>query len=900
MIRLAAADVAHNRRRSLIVAAGVVLAVTLVVAELDGIENLARFQVEAALGALPWHMIGFGNGVQYGLYLADISSVPSVAGAEVVGTSSIPAFMNLGMANLTASLNFVRPEFQRVSGTFGLAEWVQPRNGTVALPESVALDFNLAQGDPVSLWRSYYEYNQSSGTSTERRAWYNTTVSAFFRFGESSEFPAGSGSVAAFLLFDSAPSVLSALALIPEALDLRAYVKLTMTSLVDPFDEAATFQALDRTKRSLELATAVFSSSFAFFNSEGLSVPVILQRHYSELAKDRLTILALSLPLVGLGTYASSVAVSMATENRLPEVGMLVARGASRRDWLLVVLAEALFLGVTSGLLAAIFGKVVAGVTFSGAPLVGSQVSQGISVDSWGIAAALVLGAFLLFVATAKSMSRFAKVPITEMIRESTRGSALEDPRAGLLDYIALSVAVLVVLLSWGFPSIGFESPSMARFLGGDLVAALVPYAPILLVLMLIRMGALASGRSFQVASRLFEGLVGRLRVVMRSMLSQDLRKSTTAAGVVSLAFALVVFSSVNFSSIDTYEDRLVDAAVGSDIRVVLPVPNASFSSQVEGLASVANVCRGYWYPAAEGTVATFNSSSYLDCVGEFDPYFDEQSSVSSGIASSSASDAYVNVRLSETIGAGRGSSATIRIINSTGGYVLSRLSIRGVVKAMPGLETTPDPEQIGSSPMIYVDNQALSGVVQLTPAAQYMLVKLRPGVDVGSTAATLRETGPPDAVVSDIVSTREAVREDPFLIGQNALLLSQVLLSVAVGGAGAGLVMQLFFLTREQDCAIVVARGASRRSVARMSFVSNLPLLLLGILIGTVGGIIASLVHFETLASTWPAALPPAVSISGDLFLAAVATIGLILLSQLYGSARLLAVSSPSTLRRG
>ncbi len=218
----------------------------------------------------------------------------------------------------------------------------------------------------------------------------------------------------------------------------------------------------------------------------------------------------------------------------------------------------------------------------------------------------------------------------------------------------------------------------------------------------------------------------------------------------------------------------------------------------------------------------------------------------------------------------------------------------------MPGLETTPDPEQIGSSPMIYVDNQALSGVVQLTPAAQYMLVKLRPGVDVGSTAATLRETGPPDAVVSDIVSTREAVREDPFLIGQNALLLSQVLLSVAVGGAGAGLVMQLFFLTREQDCAIVVARGASRRSVARMSFVSNLPLLLLGILIGTVGGIIASLVHFETLASTWPAALPPAVSISGDLFLAAVATIGLILLSQLYGSARLLAVSSPSTLRRG
>jgi len=48
VIRLAAADVAHNRRRSLIVAAGVVLAVTLVVAELDGIENLARFQVEAA------------------------------------------------------------------------------------------------------------------------------------------------------------------------------------------------------------------------------------------------------------------------------------------------------------------------------------------------------------------------------------------------------------------------------------------------------------------------------------------------------------------------------------------------------------------------------------------------------------------------------------------------------------------------------------------------------------------------------------------------------------------------------------------------------------------------------------------------------------------------------------
>ncbi len=300
LVSLAARQVARNARPSILVIMGVLLALLLASSEFLVVQEVSRSQVESALRQLPWHLVGFGNGAEYGAYLNAITAVSSVSVAEIVGTSPIPVFVSLGRTNLTAVLDFVRPQFAEFNQSFGITGSLPPTNGSVALPKALAMEFNLSQGTSVSLWRTYYEVNQTTGSIVERRSWYNTTVSTFFEISDSTVFPSSPGFDHVFLHFDSASWILPALALSPAGLELKAYIRLTIASIVDPLDEAITSRNLDRTKRSLEISTLAFGASFAFFQTNGVSVPVILQRHYSELLKDRLTILSVSLPLIGL------------------------------------------------------------------------------------------------------------------------------------------------------------------------------------------------------------------------------------------------------------------------------------------------------------------------------------------------------------------------------------------------------------------------------------------------------------------------------------------------------------------------------------------------------------------------------------------------------------------------
>lgn len=874
-------------------AAGVFVAVLAIAFEVTILQLQTRSQVEDALGELPWHLVGFGTGSEYATLLDEVSAHQFVKDAEVVGTSTVPVTLVTSGSNTTLILNFVRDEFLASSSKFGILG-LQTDSVGISVPQSLRESLGLVEGGQVSLLRTYFESDRN-GTVVERRAWFNATISGFFEVSDSSAFRSGFGSDNAFLDFKSLDLALAALDLPLQGLDLKVYVELVVPSVVDPFDASLTSDNLDRVRRALEISTLQFGTSFVPFVRGGTDVSSILQRHYAELATNRLTTLALVLPLVVLGVYASFLGSEIVVRSRVPENATVLSRGLSRRGLFWVSLAETTLQGGIAGLLGFVVASLLV-ASFSGIGTLTTSVSVEslAGFDSTGMAIFPFLGIALLLVAVVIPVNRLRGHPIAGMLR----GVEPLEPvrrRSGLLDGLAISLATFVLLLALVFPSLGLRTPSVARFLGSDFLAAFLPYAPVLLAVSLVRLALLDAQRPIMFFSRPFERFAGPLREVMRAMLRQDAARTAQVATVGALALALAIFASVGFVSMQAYQDNLVKAFVGSDIRIYSPSLDDDLVSQVLSHPSIAAACKGSWYLGQEAIVVSLDPQQYLNCVGSVDPYFDAQSKISAEAQRLQAGEAYVNLPLARSLDVARDSDVGIRLVNSTGSHVLLSLHVVGTVKALPGLEPIAYGDQIeemGSEPMVYVSSSSVPNSTDLSKRADYLLVRVGRGNDASAVVEDLGILMPRGSVVLSASGLRESLASDPFFRGRASLLSSQVFLAVLVGGIETVLMIHLVFLTRTRDSSAIVARGATRGAVARMSLLATLSLLLAITIFGFLGGALASAVHFEILRVNWASALAPEASFSTEVLQAMASLMAIALTGTLWASARLLKIS--------
>jgi putative ABC transport system permease protein len=270
-------------------------------------------------------------------------------------------------------------------------------------------------------------------------------------------------------------------------------------------------------------------------------------------------------------------ATSMTVVERIRELGLLRAAGATRWQLLRVVELQALLLGLAGSVAGIVLGAALAVVVAGWLRAAGSAALDGPSLTLPVLAAGLAVGVLVTLVAAIEPARRAASVsPVTALRARSDPAAAARANAGWLLVVVGTVGALAVLLLPLGAASALGPLRAVAVY-GVLLLAVLV--TPVLLG----PLGRLA-GLPFAAVLRLEERLA-------RAAIARDRARTTITVGSLVVGLAMVVaLSSVSANARLAATAWIADVVPGDEILTAIapaPVGDGGVGEQLADLAGV-------------------------------------------------------------------------------------------------------------------------------------------------------------------------------------------------------------------------------------------------------------------------------------------------------------------------
>jgi ABC-type lipoprotein release transport system permease subunit len=737
-----------------------------------------------------------------------------------------------------------------------------PVNGSLELPRSsVALSTTLARGLRVGIGDLFYVSNAvwDPTVNATRIFRVNFTVAALLTT-PASGFPIG------FCVgFCGGPSSLVVVNLrdldwLDDSLDLTdqfatsdyAQVWVDRVRFVNPYDIDGSKRALLRLGRDLQAAYPVFGNV-------GDNVSPVLDSFAQTTSLERLIFLLLSTPVLLLGLYLGAVGVELAHGDRRREMAILKTRGSSGRQVFGLLLTEAALGGLIAaalGLLAgALLSRLLVDIVNPFANL--AAVGSGSVVLSLGTAVTVALLSVLFMAAASyRSARRTAELPIVETLRYYAPGETQIRYRP-IIDVALVTLGTVTFAFAW---LTQFQPGSFLTFLVGGVFFALLPAAPIFLILGATRLATRSTGRVYDWAARASKLFAKDLHHVIRRNLSRNPRRSANVAVIVALGLGFGLFAYGLMGSQQAYQARTARAVVGGDIAIFRAPDTPGLLQNLSALPDVAAVVR---FTGVAGTtsfgwplVYALDPSSYFDVIRAESWYFEglsppEAKAILETKGGLLATERYLRDQALE-IGQVVGFSLTT--YNGTTGKeqnVHAEGTIRGVVRVLPGMSNgeTAAPEAIYGGYVTFqsiVDNQTAN-----YPGGDNYILNLRPGADwrTAETDVSSLVSNPANAVEPTVLAMEELNLQQaasPVTQAFLGFIRIEIVFLASILTAGLGLVLVAASLEREPEFAAIAARGASRRQTSGLLVGEGFAIVLIGIAVGAGIGILASYLGME------------------------------------------------------
>lgn len=316
----------------------------------------------------------------------------------------------------------------------------------------------------------------------------------------------------------------------------------------------------------------------------------------------QLNLTALSLLALVVGMFLIYNTLTFAVLQRRPLLGTLRTLGVSRRQIFILVLGEALVIGVAGTLLGLLLGYglgqgLLALVTRTINDLYFVLSVQELTVSPWSLAKGVLLGLGATVAAAAMPAWEAARTaPRTVLVR-----SSLESRQRRLLPLVALGGALLMAL---GGAALAIPSKSLALSFAA-LFALITGYAlavPGMTVLLL----------------RLVQGPLGLLAGSLGRMAARDLRASLSRTGVASAALVVAVSATVGVGIMIGSFRLTVEQWLQSYLRADLYVTTPSAGFEPARTPLPAELVQRI---AATPGVATATRARHLIVEGEDGPF---------------------------------------------------------------------------------------------------------------------------------------------------------------------------------------------------------------------------------------------------------------------------------------
>ena len=524
-----------------------------------------------------------------------------------------------------------------------------------------------------------------------------------------------------------------------------------------------------------------------------------------------------------VGAFLIFNTLSMTVSERIREVGLLRAAGATRRQVAGIVLVQALVLGLVGSVVGIALGLGLAGIMVGYVRGIASVPLDGLSVPPFGIALALAVGVVVTIAAALEPAIRAGRVsPIEALRSRPTQASAGGRAR---LRWLILVFAVVAVAGSLTWPGgAAAGSPLRALVVYAILLGATV-LSPFVLA-PLARIAGIPFGWILRTEERLARGaavrdpsrtaltvgalLVGLAMIVAVGGVAQNARRAANA-WLVDVVPGDEIVTSIVPAAIDETGPGSALAAVPGVARVT---PIATFDAAYQGIR----------LDAAAITGADLLADGRLTFVAG------DRTSALTGL--DSGGTVILPRSQAERLGLGLGATMRFTVAAPTSNPPVpstpADLRVAGIVeRTLPG--------KAGEAVLIgWKDATELFGVL----GADSFAVRFAPGAMAGAQAALEARARELALEPNTLETVRGAIGD---ALGQ-VFGLFDALAVIAIIVAGLGIVNTLTMnvVERVREIGVLRATGMTRSQVWRMVVVEAGVLGVIGAVLGCLAGLAA------------------------------------------------------------
>ena len=510
-------------------------------------------------------------------------------------------------------------------------------------------------------------------------------------------------------------------------------------------------------------------------------------------------------------------ATSMTVVERIRELGLLRAAGATRGQLVRIVEVQALLLGSAGSLLGVVGGWALAMLIAASLGVIGTVTLDAPEVTAPVLLAGLAVGILVTLVAAVEPARRAASVSPVTALRARSDAAAGARSRIGWLVIVVVAVGAMAILLL---------PVSAASPMGWVLAAAV--YALMLLGVLVTPalLGPLGhvAGLPFRLGLRLEERLA-------RAALARDRARTTLTVGTLVVGLAMVVaLGAVGANARVTATSWLADVVPGDEILTAIapaPVGDGGVDEELAALPGVALVA-----PLANFDLAFQGSRLEATAIRGTDFAADGRLTFTAGdrAAALEAVDAGGAVILpqarAQRLGLGLGD---VLAVIGAGGPV--ELKVAGIVeRSFPG--RTGEAVLVG-----WRDAETAFGAV----GADVFAIRYAPGAR-STTSPAVAELARSYALTLAPISAVEGALGDALdrVFGLLDLLAVAALVIAALGIVNT---VSMDTWERVRELGVLRAAGMSRRQVWRSVLVEGGILGLIGAAVGSATGVAVGLV---------------------------------------------------------
>jgi putative ABC transport system permease protein len=897
-LRYSLLQILQNSRRTFSAAVGIILAVTLVSAELISVDSTARASLDSVLRDTPVDIVARTTSTSD--YTSVASALSGAGGVERVEPISAYQLAVLAQAPrdgapvFTVRISGVTAGFASVAARFGFSGKLSLPAGGIAISQNLSDQTGVRLGQTLRL---VLQVEAGWNSTAQRMDYRNNTVELqvasvlsesgvprYYDFPQSSDVsfsPSGNqviftetGELGRYFIRDLAAFVpldgLGELAYklfngsvrytpgIEDQEFNRTFhycVWVDRSALINPYDVEGSRAALQN----------VGSRLFILGDLYGVEVdnalPQVLQKISQAASRSQQDYITYSLPVVFLGLYLGILGVDLGMSERRREMALLKSRGAGRSHLLRMFVTESVLLGIIAGVAGLALGAAVSELLFRYL-MPSAEAGFELFVTPPSATLAVVLAVFLMMAAMYRPAQRGSRLEISEGLQYYSTEEAVEryNPRnAALMTAVSVFFYLLMVLFDPQQWIADGRSLSNTFALLDGLRSFGTLISPLIVLMFVFGVAGLltrASYRPYGVLSRISRPLTGELWPVVHRNLTRNPRRASRVCVIIALALTFGMLVTTSAGSELEHQQRLSRTVVGGDLRVEL-AKGASGTSPAGELAGLPHVKAVTPALRTDGSIGptnldvwVLNSSAYAR-IARPDGFLFLSGSPADVPGLAGGKRMIINHALQVQTAALPGDELTVSISPGQGlSSIRLTCRITAVVKAMPGTLDVQYGLVLPANPAIYIDEGNLPQSLIAPRKSIYIVSSGSPHEAEKEIKTAFISTGRLGPVLLEQDFAGQLQSGTVSLATYRFLLLESGF-TVVIITIGLALILLAAMLERQNETAGWRARGATRAQVASLFIAEAVTLLALALAVGLVTGFLTAYMAAGMLASS-------------------------------------------------